>query len=224
MTRYEEIASNIEAWRKRLGGVEICAVTKTMPVSDINDAVKAGISCVGENRVQEITAKMPEIVGNPEMHMIGRLQTNKVRQIVGKVAMIQSLDREELALEISKRSALAGVTTNALIQVSIAGEEQKGGFAPEGIYDFARLCGAMEGLEIKGLMAVMPIAEDPDTLRPYFKRMRRFFEEMGRESIPGVEMKVLSMGMSGDCLVAAEEGSTMVRIGRGIFGARNYNI
>lgn len=223
MTRYEEIAANISLWRECLGGVEICAVTKTMPVSDVNDAVKAGITCVGENRVQEITMKLPEIVGNPEMHMIGRLQTNKVRQIVGKVAMIQSLDREELAVEISKRSVMAGVTTNALVQVSIAGEEQKGGFDPDGLYDFVRLCGAMEGLEIKGLMAVMPNAEDKETLRPYFKRMRRFFEEMGRENIPGVEMKVLSMGMSGDCMIAAEEGSTMVRIGRGIFGERNYN-
>lgn len=222
MTRSEEIAANIEKWTARLKGVDICAVTKTMPASDINAAVAAGITHVGENRVQEITAKLPDITGNPEIHMIGRLQTNKVRQIVGKVSMIQSLDRIELAGEISRRSVAAGVTTNALVQVSIAGEEQKGGVDPDGLYDLVRACGAMDGLEIKGLMAVMPIADDPDTLRPYFRRMRRFFDELASEHIPGVEMKVLSMGMSGDCLVAADEGATMVRIGRGIFGSRNY--
>ena len=106
--------------------------------------------------------------------------------------------------------------------MSIAGEAQKGGVDPDGLFDLVRACGAMDGLEIKGLMAVMPIADDPDTLRPYFRRMRRFFDELAAEHIPGVEMKVLSMGMSGDCLVAAEEGATMVRIGRGIFGSRNY--
>lgn len=222
MTRSEEIAANIEKWAARLKGVDICAVTKTMPASDINAAVAAGIMHVGENRVQEITAKLPDITGNPEIHMIGRLQTNKVRQIVGKVSMIQSLDRIELAGEISRRSVAAGVTTNALVQVSIAGEAQKGGVDPDGLFDLVRACGAMDGLEIKGLMAVMPIADDPDTLRPYFRRMRRFFDELAAEHIPGVEMKVLSMGMSGDCLVAAEEGATMVRIGRGIFGSRNY--
>lgn len=222
MTRSEEIAANIEKWTARLKGVDICAVTKTMPASDINAAVAAGITHVGENRVQEITAKLPDITGNPEIHMIGRLQTNKVRQIVGKVSMIQSLDRIELAGEISRRSVAAGVTTNALVQVSIAGEEQKGGVDPDGLYDLVRACGAMDGLEIKGLMAVMPIADDPNTLRPYFRRMRRFFDELASEHIPGVEMKVLSMGMSGDCLVAADEGATMVRIGRGIFGSRNY--
>lgn len=224
MTRFEEISANIENWRSRLGGVEICAVTKTMPVEDVNAAIAAGIVNVGENRVQEITAKLPEMTGEYKMHMIGRLQTNKVRQIVGKVAMIQSLDREELALEISKRSVMAGVTTNALIQVSIAGEEQKGGIEPDKLYDFARMCAGLDGINIKGLMAVMPLTDDPVSLRPYFRQMRRFFEELGRENIPGMQMEVLSMGMSGDCLVAAEEGSTMVRIGRGIFGARNYNI
>lgn len=222
MTRSEEIAANIEKWKARLNGVEICAVTKTMPVADVNAAVAAGITHIGENRVQEICAKAPEIVGSPHMHMIGRLQTNKVRQLVGRVSMIQSLDREELAQEISKRSVAAGVTTDALVQVSIAGEAQKGGFDPDGLYDFVRACAAMDGLAIKGLMAVMPLTDAPDTLRPYFRRMRRFFEELAREDIPGAEMKVLSMGMSGDCLVAAEEGSTMVRIGRGIFGSRNY--
>jgi pyridoxal phosphate enzyme (YggS family) len=222
MTRSEEIAANIEKWAARLKDVEICAVTKTMPASDINAAVAAGIIHVGENRVQEITAKLPDITGSPHIHMIGRLQTNKVRQIVGKVDMIQSLDREELAAEISRRSVAAGVTTNALVQVSIAGEEQKGGVDPDRLYDFVRACGAMDGLAIKGLMAVMPIAEDPGTLRPYFRRMRRFFDELAAEDIPGAEMKVLSMGMSGDCMVAAEEGATMVRIGRGIFGSRNY--
>lgn len=222
MTRSEQIAKNIAEWRARLGGVDIVAVTKTMPVSDINAAIEAGIGDIGENRVQELCAKLPEIKGSPNIHMIGRLQTNKVRQLVGKVSLIQSLDREELAVEIAKRSANLGVTTRALVEVSIAGEAQKGGMDPERLYEFVRKCGEMDGLEIKGLMAVMPLVDQPDALRPYFKKMRRLFEELAREDMPGVRMEVLSMGMSGDCLVAAEEGATMVRIGRGIFGSRNY--
>ena len=220
MDRAEEIYSNIEKWRARLGGVDICAVTKTMPASDVNLAIAAGIKDIGENRVQELLPKMEQMEPGARIHLIGRLQTNKVKQIIGKVDLIQSLDRDELAREISKRSAQAGVVTGTLIQVSIAGEPQKGGFDPEGLYDFVRRCGAMDGIKVRGLMAVMPLTEDVESLRPYFKRMRRFFEEIGREEMPGVKMETLSMGMSGDCIVAAEEGATMVRIGRGIFGAR----
>lgn len=222
MTRFEQISRNIDQWRARLGDVTICAVTKTMPVEDINFAIAAGMTDIGENRVQEILQKKDNIDPGAKLHLIGRLQTNKVRQIVGKVDLIQSLDREELAREISKRSVQAGIVTRALVEVSIAGEEQKGGCDPDALFDFVKSCGAMDGIEIRGLMAVMPLTDEPDTLRPYFKRMRRLFEELKREDMLGVSMEVLSMGMSGDCIVAAEEGATMVRIGRGIFGARNY--
>ena len=219
MTRYEEIALNIRSLREKLGGVELCAVTKTMPVEDINAAIDAGVTEIGENRVQELMGKLDNIKPGARVSVIGRLQTNKVKYLIGKVGLIQSLDRDELAQEISKRSVNAGVVTDTLIEVSIAGEEQKGGIPVNELMEFAGRVKAMPGINVKGLMTVMPIAEDPETLRPYFRQMRGFFEELKRA---GMDMEVLSMGMSNDWRIAAEEGSTMVRIGRGIFGSRNY--
>ena len=219
MTRYEEIARNIESLRAKLGDVQLCAVTKTMPVEDINAAIAAGITEIGENRVQELMGKIDSINPGARISLIGRLQTNKVKYLIGRVGLIQSVDRDELAMEISKRSVNAGVVTDTLIEVSIAGEEQKGGIPADELIDFAGRVKEMPGIRVKGLMTVMPIAEDPETLRPYFRRMRRMFEELGSA---GMDMEILSMGMSNDCLIAAEEGSTMVRVGRGIFGSRNY--
>lgn len=219
MTRNEEIALNIRALREKLGNVELCAVTKTMPVEDINAAIDAGVTEIGENRVQELMGKLESIKSGARVSVIGRLQTNKVKYLIGKVGLIQSLDRDELAQEISKRSVNAGVVTDTLIEVSIAGEEQKGGIPVNELIEFAGRVNEMPGIKVKGLMTVMPIAEDPETLRPYFRQMRGFFEELKRA---GMDMEVLSMGMSNDWRIAAEEGSTMVRIGRGIFGSRNY--
>ena len=219
MTRNEEIARNIHSLREQLGGVALCAVTKTMPVEDINAAIDAGITEIGENRVQELMGKLDNIKPGARISLIGRLQTNKVKYLIGRVGLIQSLDRDELAMEISKRSVNAGVVTDALIEVIIAGEEQKGGVPVNEVIDFAGRVNAMPGIHVKGLMTVAPIAEDPETLRPYFRRMRGFFEELKRA---GMDMEVLSMGMSNDWRIAAEEGSTMVRVGRGIFGSRNY--
>ena len=219
MTRYEEIARNIESLRAKLGDVQLCAVTKTMPVEDINAAIAAGITEIGENRVQELMGKIDSINPGARISLIGRLQTNKVKYLIGRVGLIQSVDRDELAMEISKRSVNAGVVTDTLIEVSIAGEEQKGGIPADELIDFAGRVKEMPGIRVKGLMTVMPIAEDLEALRPYFRRMRRMFEELGSA---GMDMEILSMGMSNDCLIAAEEGSTMVRVGRGIFGSRNY--
>ena len=219
MTRNEEIALNIRALREKLGNVELCAVTKTMPVEDINAAIDAGVTEIGENRVQELMGKLESIKPGARVSVIGRLQTNKVKYLIGKVGLIQSLDRDELAQEISKRSVNAGVVTDTLIEVSIAGEEQKGGIPVNELIEFAGRVNEMPGIKVKGLMTVMPIAEDPETLRAYFRQMRGFFEELKRA---GMDMEVLSMGMSNDWRIAAEEGSTMVRIGRGIFGSRNY--
>lgn len=219
MTRNEEIARNIENFRARLGGVKLCAVTKTMPVEDINAAIAAGITEIGENRVQELMGKIDLIEPGARISLIGQLQTNKVKYIIGRVGLVQSLDRDALANEISKRSIAAGVVTEALIEVNIAGEVQKGGIPADQTIEFAGRVSEMPGIALKGLMAVMPACEDPGLLRPYFRRMRRMFEELRRA---GLDMEILSMGMSNDCMVAAEEGSTMVRVGRGIFGARNY--
>lgn len=220
MNRNEEIAENFARWREKLPGVTICAVTKTMPAEDVNAALAAGAADIGENRVQELLEKLDKLISPKTVHLIGRLQTNKVKYLPGKVDLIQSLDREELAREISRRYTAAGLTAQALIQVSVAGEEQKGGVTEEHLDELIDLCSRLPGLEIKGLMSVMPLTERPEELRPYFKKVRGLFEEVGRRDLPGVKMEILSMGMSGDCLVAADEGATMVRIGRGIFGNR----
>lgn len=221
MTREAEIARNIEDWKRKLPDVAICAVTKTMPVSDINAAIRAGISDIGENRVQELTEKIDFIDPGARIHLIGRLQTNKVKYIIGRIALIQSLDRDELALEVSRRSQAKGLVTKALVEVNIAREPQKGGIDPDELFPFLERCAGLPGLSVEGLMAVMPLADDPEDVRVHMRRMRALFEEVRRADISGISCHVLSMGMSGDCLVAAEEGATMVRIGRGIFGARS---
>lgn len=221
------LESNIALWRERIGnasakwgGAEICAVTKTVDVETINRAAKAGIRVIGENRVQELQSKIDRLDPSFEIHLIGSLQTNKVRPIVGRVAMVQSLDRDALAQELSRRASAAGVVMPALVQVNIAREPQKGGVDEDSLENFIRRCAALPGIRIDGLMAIMPLADDPEAVRPYFRRMRAWFDRLRDAGIPGVEMNTLSMGMSGDCIVAAEEGATMVRLGRALFGVR----
>lgn len=223
----ESILQNIAAWRQRIdaasrkwGGAEICAVTKTQNAETINIAREGGIRTIGENRVQELMDKYEAL--NPEfsVHLIGSLQTNKVKYIIDRVDMIQSLDRDALAQEISRRAAAMGRQMRALVQLNIAREPQKGGVCEEELEAFIRRCANLEGLRICGLMAIMPVSDDPEALRPYFRRVRGWFDRLRAENINHTSMDVLSMGMSGDCIVAAEEGATMVRLGRALFGAR----
>ena len=225
----EQVLSNIRLWRERIdeasakwGGCEICGVSKTVDPKTINYAWEGGIRTLGENRVQELTGKIDRLDPRFSIHLIGQLQTNKVKYIVDKVSMIQSLDRDALAEEISKRAVAAGVTMPALVQVNIAKEPQKAGIDEAELIPFLERCGRLPGLEIDGLMAIMPIAEDPEDVRPYFRRMREWFERLRDMNMPNVRMRTLSMGMSDDALVAAQEGATMVRLGRALFGARNY--
>ncbi|MGI6238736.1 MAG: YggS family pyridoxal phosphate-dependent enzyme [Christensenellales bacterium] len=218
--RGDIIAENIRIWQKKLGGASICAVTKTVPVEDINAAIAAGICAIGENRVQELMEKREFIAPGAQVHMIGRLQTNKVKYVVERADVVQSLDRDALAAELSKRAQAKGRVVRALVQVNIAREAQKAGVDPDDLFPFLAACAARPGIAIEGLMAIAPLADDPEAARPHFRAMRRLFEEVARANIPNVRMDTLSMGMSDDCLVAAQEGATMVRIGRGIFGAR----
>ena len=223
----EELLSNIHFWRERIGnasarwgGAEICAVSKTIDPETINLAWEGGIRTLGENRVQELMEKYDRLNPGFDIHLIGRLQTNKVKTIVDRVAMVQSLDREPLAMELSRRAAAAGVELPVLLQVNIGREAQKAGVDEDALMPFARLCGQLPGIRVQGLMAIMPIADDPESLRPLFRRMRGWFERLRDAELPNVQMRTLSMGMSDDCLVAAEEGATMVRLGRALFGAR----
>lgn len=223
----EELSANIRAWQERIGnaaarwgGAEICGVSKTVAPEIINMAWDAGIRTLGENRAQELLGKIDRLNPGFKIHMIGQMQTNKVKAIIDRVDMIQSLDRDALAQEISRRAQAAGRTMPVLVQVNIAREPQKAGIAEEELLPFLRRLTGLSGLKVEGLMAIMPIAEDPESVRPFFRRMRQWFERLRDADLPGVDMHVLSMGMSDDCIVAAEEGATMVRLGRALFGAR----
>ena len=201
---------------------EIIAVTKTHPAEEILPLMAAGQVIIGENRVQEIVEKWPDLGEKFQIHLIGRLQSNKVKYIMDKVCMIQSVDRPALALEIDRQACRHGVRMPVLIQVSPAGEEQKGGMPPEMVRPFLQEVRRMPGLAVRGLMAVMPNTQDEAYLSGLFAGMRQLFEQLREEAIDGVAMEELSMGMSGDCLLAARHGATMVRIGSALMGARYY--
>lgn len=209
----------LERWGR---APRIITVSKTVPPSRVNEVKAAGLLRLGENRVQEILEKMPYLDASFQIDLIGRLQSNKVKYIIDKVCMIQSLDRDSLAQEIDRRAQQKNLRMPVLIQVNIGDEPQKGGVAVDELFSFARRCAALPGLHVRGLMAVMPDLPDQEALRPYFTRMRRLFEQLREEAIDRTDIDELSMGMSGDYELAAQEGSTMVRIGSAIFGARAY--
>ena len=199
---------------------KLIAVTKTHPLEDILPLKALGVTDVGENRVQEIMEKLPGLTENFHIHQIGRLQSNKVKYIIDHVCLIQSLDRLSLAEEIDRQAQRVGRAMPVLVQVSPAGEEQKGGMSPEAVLPFLREAARMPGLSIRGLMAVMPHVQEEEYLSGLFADMRALFERLRSEAVDGVAMEELSMGMSGDYLLAARHGATMVRVGSALFGPR----
>jgi len=199
---------------------KLIAVTKTHPLEDILPLKALGVTDVGENRVQEIMEKLPGLAENFHIHQIGRLQSNKVKYIIDHVCLIQSLDRLSLAEEIDRQAQRVGRAMPVLVQVSPAGEEQKGGMPPEAVLPFLREAARMPGLSIRGLMAVMPHVQEEEYLSGLFADMRALFERLRSEAVDGVAMEELSMGMSGDYLLAARHGATMVRVGSALFGPR----
>lgn len=199
---------------------KLIAVTKTHPVEAILPLQKLGIVDVGENRTQEIVGKRDFLKENFQIHLIGRLQSNKVKYIIEDVCLIHSLDRMSLAEEINRQAQMHEKVMPVLVQVSPAGEEQKGGMPPEAVLPFLREAAKMPGLQIRGLMAVMPLSHDEQYLSGLFADMRTLFERLRSEAVQGVAMEELSMGMSGDYLLAARHGATMVRVGSAIFGPR----
>ena len=227
----EMILENVERIRRELAEAaegrypvpRLMAVTKTRPPEEILLLKDAGITEIGENRVQELKSKLPALGGGFRIHLIGRLQRNKVRQIVTDVSMIQSVDSVALAEEISRRAAGAGLCMDVLAEISPAGEEQKGGIPAAETESFLRQIAPLEGLRVKGLMAVMPLTEDTEYLDGLFAGMRKLFERMREAAVPGVDMEELSMGMSGDYRLAAMHGATVVRVGSAIFGPREYH-
>jgi len=218
-----ELKTRLEKWRRRLDearpGVEICAATKMQSAETINLLAEMGISRIGENRVQELCDKADRLNPAFRVDMIGHLQTNKVKYIVGHVDRVQSVDSAELARALSARFEADGRNLGVLIQVNIAGERQKYGINEAELWPLAAEIASLPALRLEGLMAIMPISPDPEALRPLFRRMRTLYDRLKEESFGG-HVNTLSMGMSGDCLVAAQEGATMVRLGTALFGAR----
>lgn len=203
--------------------IALMAVTKTVEPRFINKAIECGISLIGENKVQEFLLKEPELaLDSCKAHLIGHLQSNKVRKIVGKVDTIQSVDTVDIAREIGKRSAMQGVTTKILLEVNVGNEESKFGFTADELFEKACEIAEIDGVSINGLMCVAPICEKESEIRSVFANMRRMFIDIGAKKIDNINMDVLSMGMSGDYESAILEGANLVRIGSAIFGARIY--
>lgn len=211
-----------EAGRDR-SSVTLLAVTKTVEPERINQAIAWGIRQIGENRVQEYKAKQPFLhLEGVACHLIGHLQTNKVRQIIGQVDMIQSVDSIHLAQEISRRSAEAGIVTPILVEVNIGGEEAKSGVAPEALEELLAAAAPLPGLHVRGLMTVPPILPTEKEKRAVFSKMYQLFVDIRDKNIDNIDMLELSMGMSGDYREAILEGATIVRVGSAIFGRRQY--
>ncbi len=200
--------------------VRLVAVSKTRPAADISAAFLAGQTVFGENYIQELVPKLAEVHEAVQWHVIGHLQSNKVKYIAGQVAMIHSVDRISLAQEIDRQWGKLGKVCDVLIQVNISGEAAKSGTTEEGTIQLVRECALLPNIAVRGLMTMPPFFDDPDAARPYFAGLRTLSEAVAAERIAGVEMAELSMGMSGDFEAAIQEGATLVRIGTAIFGGR----
>ena len=202
----------------------LIAVSKTKPVSMLQEAYDAGIRDFGENKVQEILEKYDQLPGDIRWHMIGHLQRNKVKYIIDKVCLIHSVDSLRLAEEISKEAVKHNLTMPILIELNIAAEESKFGLSFEECEKMITQISTLPNIQIKGLMTVAPFVENAEENREYFKAMKQLSVDIMTKNIDNVRMDILSMGMTGDYEVAIEEGSTHVRVGTGIFGERNYQV
>lgn len=201
--------------------VSIIAVTKTVEPERITKAIDEGLKELGENRVQELCEKYDIIDRDCSWHLIGHLQTNKVKYIIDKVKLIHSLDSVELAKEIQKRAEKLNRIADVLVQVNVAGEDTKFGISPETTLDFLREISRYGNIKVRGLMTIAPFADNPEDIRYVFRDLRKKFIDIKKENIDNIDMVILSMGMSNDFEVAIEEGSNMVRIGSAIFGKRD---
>ena len=229
------IAENIAALRARMKAaalaagrdpaeILLCAATKMNDAERVKEAVAAGVDCCGENRVQELVQKQPlgAYEGKP-VHFIGHLQTNKVNKVVGKVDLIQSVDRLELLEAVNKTALRLGLKQDILFEVNVAAEPQKGGFSPEEALALAGKLGDYPGVRLRGLMAIPPISEKKGDNCKYFAKMRNLYIDIAAKKYDNVSMVCLSMGMSDDFEDAIAEGSTMIRVGTAIFGPRHYS-
>ncbi|HIY01385.1 MAG TPA: YggS family pyridoxal phosphate-dependent enzyme [Candidatus Blautia faecipullorum] len=222
----EKVKENIaEACRKAgrdPGEVTLIAVSKTKPVELLREAYDAGARCFGENKVQEIMDKYPQLPADIQWHMIGHLQRNKVKYIVDKVKMIHSVDSLRLAETIEQEASKRGVQVPVLLEVNVAQEESKFGLKTDEVLPLAEAVSAFPHIKIQGLMTIAPYVDDPEENRGIFRQLKKLSVDIEAKNINNVTMSVLSMGMTGDYQVAVQEGATMVRVGTGIFGERYY--
>ena len=219
----EKIAKACERAGRAREEVTLIAVSKTKPVEMLQEIYDEGIRDFGENKVQELVDKYEVMPKDIKWHMIGHLQRNKVKYIVGHTTLIHSVDSLHLAKEIEKQAEKKDVTVDILVEVNIAEEESKFGIHKEETYELVRQIAALPHVHICGLMTIAPYVENPEDNRMYFRGIRQLSVDIAEQNIDNVDMDVLSMGMTGDYQVAVQEGATMVRVGTGIFGERDYS-
>ncbi|MCQ2440439.1 MAG: YggS family pyridoxal phosphate-dependent enzyme [Clostridia bacterium] len=217
----EKIADAAKVSGRKPQDITLLAATKTVDVAVINHAIESGLQFIGENKVQEFLMKNDSYLP-VHKHFIGHLQTNKVKDIVGKLELIQSVDSLHLAKEISKQSVKNGITTDILLEVNIGREESKSGFLCDDICENLKIIAQMDGIHIKGLMTIPPVCVNSEDNRKYFAKMNNLFVDIGAKKIDNSSMDILSMGMSDDYYTAISEGANLVRIGTALFGKRYY--
>lgn len=218
----ENIYESLKKAGRQNDEVKLIGVTKTVDIERINEAIELDILDIGENKVQELVKKY-DIIGNKvDYHMIGHLQTNKVRNIVGKTKLVHSLDRISLGKELDKRSKMNGIVTDVLVQVNVAEEDSKFGLKTNEVLNFIEEVLNLENIKIRGLMTIAPNTEDEKYLRMIFRTLFKLKEDIINMKYNNLTMDYLSMGMTNDYKIAIEEGSNMIRVGSGIFGSRNY--
>lgn len=203
--------------------ITLLAATKTVDTDTVNFAISSGITHIGENRVQELLSKEAGLLP-VHRHLIGHLQTNKVKDIIAHVELIQSVDSLHLAKEIEKQAKKLDTDANVLLEVNIGGEESKSGFSPDALLEAVYEIAELDRVHICGLMSIPPICEKAEENRKYFSKLNNMFLDIGAKKIDNSNMRILSMGMSDDYDVAVAEGATLVRVGTALFGKRNYNI
>ena len=228
INNYKEVLSQVNAAcdkaKRNKDEVTLIAVSKTKPSSDIQELYNYGVRDFGENKVQELTSKYEELPKDIRWHLIGHLQTNKVKYIVDKVYMIHSVDSVKLACEIEKEAAKKDVIVNILVQVNVANEDTKFGLDSDSVMKIVEDIAQLPHIRIKGLMTIAPFVDDGEENRKYFNQLKQLSVDIKAKNIDNVCMDMLSMGMSGDFETAIEEGATYVRVGTSIFGVRNYAI
>ena len=219
----EDILEHAKISGRNSDEITLVAVSKTYPSEAIEEAIALGCEDFGENKVQELMQKIDQIKERPKWHLIGHLQTNKVKYVVGHVELIHSVDSLKLAKEIEKQSAKKGVITSILIEVNVAKEPSKHGIYIEEVLGLVQEIARLPHVKLKGFMTVAPYTENPEENRPIFRALYDLSVDIQKQNIDNISTNILSMGMSNDYKIAIEEGATLIRIGTALFGARDYN-